>query len=229
MRKLLPILFLCLTTLGLRAQDFKPYYSNNFNFGASYTLGNLRGGYAVGDGEIDYVGLQFNYIGLMHISPKVALGLGTGLRHTINVDDFWNDWTGWDDDWNDEDFVRSYYSVPLYAHAQFRFIDRRVSPFLATSLGYNFRVGEDNNSFNSGGTRQEDSSRLLSGLMAGAQAGVSIRVGDKFNIMAGPYFEYRQSELRHVVRTWDNGATTSTGLSNDIDLFEVGLKVGFAF
>ncbi len=130
MKKLLPLLLLCFAVASASAQDFKPYFSNNINFGMSYTNGQIRqSNYGSNGNDLDFLGLQFNYIGLVHLSPRVAVGAGTGIRHLVNVGDYWEDWY----DYDDFDFIHSYFSVPLYAHAQFRFMDRKVSPFLNTS------------------------------------------------------------------------------------------------
>ena len=229
MKKLLLLFFSCLFLQAATAQDFKPYFSNNFNFGASYTNGQMEGFTAAyGDRAIDYVGLQFNYIGLFHLSPKVAIGAGTGVRHVIEVDADWDDW--YDDD---VDFLRNYVSIPLYAHASFRFIDKRVSPFLSASLGYNFRVSSYESSRTSIRTTDwasslysfEEKSHLSSGILANAQAGVSIRVGSRFDIMTGPYFEYRKSALNSTIQDGTSFSTSRT----DLNLYEVGVKVGFAF
>ncbi|KGE12763.1 hypothetical protein [Sphingobacterium deserti] len=230
MKKILLMLMSCLFLQAANAQDFKPYYSNNFNFGLSYTNGQAEGrGFVSNDNSIDYVGLQFNYIGLFHLSPKFAVGAGTGIRHVLEVDADWDDWH-YDDD---VDFLRNYISIPLYAHASYRFIDKRVSPFLSASLGYNFRVGGYESSHRSSRTTDwssslysfEEESRLSSGLLANAQAGVSIRVGSRFDIMTGPYFEYRKSALTSVVQD----GSSSTSFETDLNLFEFGVKVGFAF
>ncbi|TDS13011.1 outer membrane beta-barrel protein [Sphingobacterium paludis] len=230
MKKLLLLFFSCLFLQAATAQDFRPYFSNNFNFGASYTNGQAESQVAAyGDRQIDYVGLQFNYIGLFHLTPKVAIGAGTGVRHVIEVD---ADWDYWGDD-DDIDFLRNYISIPLYAHASFRFIDKRVSPFLSASLGYNFRVGSHESSHTStrfSGTASsfyavEERSHLSSGILAGAQAGVSIRVGSRFDIMTGPYFEYRKSTLNSAIQD----GTSFSSSQRDLNLYEVGVKVGFAF
>ncbi len=226
MKKLLPLLLLCFAVASASAQDFKPYFSNNINFGMSYTNGQIRqSNYGSNGNDLDFLGLQFNYIGLVHLSPRVAVGAGTGIRHLVNVGDYWEDWY----DYDDFDFIHSYFSVPLYAHAQFRFMDRKVSPFLNTSLGYHFRVGEseDNGSWRYNTTSEVSS--ISSGLLGSVQAGVSIHVGRRFNIMAGPYFEYRQATLKRSITDYSSASMTPTVIENDLNLFEAGLKVGFAF
>jgi len=230
MKKILLMLMSCLFLQAAIAQDFKPYYSNNFNFGLSYTNGQAESlGVVSNDNSMDYLGLQFNYIGLFHLSPKFAVGAGTGIRHVLELDADWDDWH-YDDD---VDFLRNYISIPLYAHASYRFIDKRVSPFLSASLGYNFRVGSHESSYTStrfSGTTSsfydvEERSHLSSGILASAQAGVSIRVGSRFDIMTGPYFEYRKSTLNSAV---EDGTSFSSS-QRDLNLYEVGVKVGFAF
>lgn len=220
------MLFSCALLGTVAAQDFKPRYSNNFDFGLSYTAGRLRQSLdGLNNYTDDFVGLQFNYIGLFHLTPKVALGFGTGVRHVIEVGEYLDSWVGYDD----QDFINSYFSIPLYAHARFRFLDRRVSPFLSTSIGYQFRVGENTHlgEFNYG--RVEGTSSLSSGLLANVQAGISIHVGSKFNIMAGPYFEYRQATSKYSYMTYDEGDASAGGRERDMNFFEAGLKVGFAF
>ncbi|GHE34745.1 hypothetical protein [Sphingobacterium griseoflavum] len=226
MKSILSAFILCLVITLANAQDFRPYYSNNINFGVSYTHGQTgQTTMRTSDDGMDFLGLQFNYIGLVHLTPKVAIGAGTGIRHMITIDD-WDDWYGYDD----LDFIRSYFSVPLYAHAQFRFLDRKVSPFLQTSLGYHIRVGEsDINRGHGGENTVREVSSISSGLLAGLQAGVSIHVGSRFNIMAGPYFEYRKATFDRAVMETSSWSTSASGFTTDLNLFEAGVKVGFTF
>ncbi len=221
------MLFACATLGTATAQDFKPRYTNNIDFGLSYTGGTLRSRTdGMSDARNDYVGLQFNYIGLFHLTPAIAVGAGTGLRHLVEIDNYADDyWGGYDD----QEFLSSYFAIPLYAHARFRFLNKRVSPFLATSIGYQFRVGESTDLGNSNSDRYEGSSRLSSGLLANAQAGVSIHVGKRFNIMAGPYFEYRQATANRFLSFYDGSTLSRVEINSDMNFFEAGLKVGFAF
>lgn len=226
MKKILLTLFSCAIIGSAGAQHATPRYSNNFDFGLSYTGGQFRENLmGLDDRTQDYVGLQFNYIGLFHLNQKVAIGAGTGIRHIIAVDDYFDSW----EDYDDFDFLDSYFAVPLYAHARFRFLDRRVSPFLSTSIGYQFRIGESTISRYIDGNNVEASSSLSSGLLANVQAGVSIHVGSKFNIMAGPYFEYRQATLRRAVVSSDYPSSWGQASEREMNFFEGGLKVGFAF
>ncbi|MFD1770038.1 hypothetical protein [Sphingobacterium suaedae] len=231
MKKLLPIILLCLTTGICLGQDFKPYYSNNFNFGVSYTAGRLNDNFTAGfdDDDIDFLGLQFDYIGLFHLTPKIGVGAGTGMRHMVHIG---NDWEN-DDDW---DLIKNYLSIPVYAHAKFRFIDKRVSPFLATSIGYNFRVGSNKSTEYWNGSEMETRSSISSGLLANAQAGVNVRIGRRIRISAGPYFEYRQGTLRnaywsqsHDGNLQEGGYSSGGSTSVDLHMLEVGVKVGLSF
>ncbi|WP_437919749.1 hypothetical protein [Sphingobacterium sp. LRF_L2] len=228
MKNLFVLILFVSTTLSLCAQDFKPYYSHNFNFGMSYTAGTSRENFdAFDDDNIDFLGLQFNYIGLIHLNPHIAVGAGTGVRHLVQVDN----WDLDDDDW---DAFRSYVSVPLYGHFRFRILDKRVSPFVATSLGYNFRISEDKHTEYINGSEYKRTSTLSSGILANIEAGVNVKIARSFAISAGPYFEYKQGRLKDVKgQSFDgslNGDNYSVrSMTSRLHLYEAGLKVGFAF
>ncbi|TYP95719.1 hypothetical protein BC792_11046 [Sphingobacterium allocomposti] len=220
---------LCGVVTAVYGQTPSVRYSNNFNFGMSYTSGFLRepliGG---GDTDMDFLGLQFDYVGLFHVSQGVAVGAGTGIRHLFRLDNLWSD------DFGDADFAQNYFSVPLYLQGRFRFIERRVSPLLVASAGYNFRLGSNNRSWEWNGVKYKETASISSGFMVNLQAGVDVKIGRRINISGGPYVEYRQGTLQSTNEqfgdfSYSGGEGRPWRYQDDLHLIEAGLKVGMAF
>src|SRR5690606_15266672 len=76
---------------------------------------------------------------------------------------------------------RNRFQAPVFTHLKIRFIDKKVSPFLALSAGYSFSLQQ----------RDELESSLYrqSGVMGNANAGVNIRLKKGKSIAGGPLVE----------------------------------------
>lgn len=207
------LLLICSTIYG-QESSFKPKFSNNISFGSGFATSNTDVAfYDDSDDDTYLLGLQFDYVGLMHISPKVGLGIGTGVRQLINFEDYFDNTT-----------TLNNYFIPLYAQARFRFMDRKVSPYLNVSLGYNFNVGNNSEDFFDDGNSYEDVNyKLKSGVMGNLSGGASFRFKRNLALQVGPYLEYQRTNESFI---YDNA---SSEYNNDLDLFQFGLKVGFSF
>ncbi|MHC8949953.1 outer membrane beta-barrel protein [Sphingobacterium hungaricum] len=218
MKKILTIiLLLACSTIYAQQSSFKPRFSNNVSFGFGVATSNTDVAFyddSYDDDDDTYLmGLQFDYVGLMHISPKVGLGIGTGVRQLINFEDYFDNTT-----------TLNNYFIPLYAQARFRFMDRKVSPYLNVSLGYNFNVGSNSEDFFDDGDSYNDVKyKLESGVMGNLSGGASIRFKRNMALQVGPYLEYQRTNESFV---YDN---VTSEYNNDLDLFQFGLKVGFSF
>lgn len=221
---LLITMLLCLKWVSAQENSFNPHYSHNFQFGfgfggetkASTNQEDLMDG--------TFMALHFDYVGLYHLNPKVALGAGTGLRHVI-----------WDISFNDHG---TYYDanlaqsflIPVYAQARFRFLDKKVSPFVSPALGYNIYVGSNNESLYG---NDFDNRHLGSGFMGNVHAGVSVRFGRGIQLVAGPYFDYFRTtvayEYADPLMNWTGGDIPKVKSTSEFNLFQGGLKVGLSF
>jgi len=216
-------LFICTLSYGQKSKNFKPYYSNNLNLGIGLGISD-----AYTDTDFILVG-NFDYVGLFHLNPKIAVGAGIGFRQYANFG------AGNKSDVLSLGAINNYF-VPLYLHARFRFIKRKVSPYLNFSFGYNNYVGSNAEKVDF----YEDSNypltdyKLNSGWMTNASLGVSINLKNRKSILFGPYLEYFRSKERVDVSIYEETKFSSRLVSdsktyNFIDVLQLGLKVGFSF
>lgn len=207
---LLLLIFSSFTTFG--QTGFIPGFQSKVTFGSGFT---------VLDEEIEMMQLKFDYIGQFALNPYISLGAGTGVRHYLDFD-----YSASGNDWFDLDFNQEL-MIPLYGHLQVLFLDKKASPFINTSLGYAFGVNLDSDvkdfyrvNFDS------NDARFKSGFIADMSTGVSIRFRNRLGIVAGPYFEYQQTE-RQVFERTDGDAVAQR--KEELNLFSWGLKVGLTF
>lgn len=207
--------FLLLTFASFTAfgqTGFTPGFQSKVTFGSGFT---------VLDEEVEMMQLKFDYVGQFALSPYVSLGAGTGIRHYLDFD-----YSTSGNDWFDLDFNQEL-MIPLYGHLNVRFLDKKASPFISTSLGYAFGVNLNSDvkdfyriNFDS------DDAKFKSGFIADVSTGVSIRFRNRLGLVAGPYFEYQQTE-RQVFELIGGDAVVQH--REELNLFNWGLKVGLTF
>lgn len=218
---LLSLLF-SLSSASAQQASFNPYFSHNIQLGMGY---GGSSGNAGNDGF--FFGFQFDYSGLYKLTPKLAFGAGTGVRHVVWSQDFFN----LDNDPNRDITIQQSILIPIYAQAKFRFTEKKISPFLIPSLGYNIYAGSlgsiNVNDF-------YEKSHLGSGFMANVHAGVSIRFDSGIQVVAGPYFDYFNSRLvrdssHQYIGDYSNISSRQSSNSSSLNLFQGGVKVGLSF
>ncbi|WP_140938924.1 hypothetical protein [Sphingobacterium lumbrici] len=207
---LLLLTFASFTAFG--QTGYKPGFQSKVTFGSAFTVLNE---------EIEMMQLKFDYVGQVTLSPYVSIGAGTGIRHYLDFD-----YSSSKDNWFDIDFNQEL-MIPLYGHLNVRFLDKKASPFISTSLGYAFGVNlnSDVKDFYKINFKSDDP-KFKSGFIADVSTGVSIRVKNRLGLVAGPYLEYQHTERQ----IFELGAgDVAVERREELHLFNWGLKVGFTF
>lgn len=217
------LLFWCISPLSTYAQS---RVSNNFSFGLNYLHGNttLSGGqhaalnYFEEKESKNGISLKFDYSMLYALNDHLSVGVGTGIRHYVEVheqgyyDDYGND--AWDDLNLDSRLM-----IPIFAQARYRILRTKVSPFVSPSVGYSFGLTDKGASVYDLPYR--------GGVFANLHAGATVRFGRGINIVAGPYFEYQNGSGRDK-----NANFYSSGdwdVKSTAHFYHIGFQVGMGF
>ncbi|WP_196936766.1 hypothetical protein [Sphingobacterium hungaricum] len=233
----LHVLFAIIILMAVQTMSFaqqKLTYTNQVSFGSSYGKGSYSGSLNNPNGTINFVNLNFEYVGSLKFDEKFSIGLGTGIKHFV---EFSNDYRT-----DVESPNPQYLFVPAFLQAQYRFSDTKVSPFASTSIGYLFSLGEWEHEYTLNSMNYSNSSKLDNTGFANLHVGASMRINNKLNVFGGPYLEYLRT--RNTYKS--AGATDITELNIDdlqnepismwmrtdeytINLMQFGLKVGLIF
>jgi len=93
-------------------------------------------GYFWGAGDYAYDRLNFSFINGYQVNPYFSFGIGTGIHYYFDEDSYYN---GYYND-NDDQVL-----IPLFSDFRVNFINKAVSPYLSTGIGYSFNASDDFN------------------------------------------------------------------------------------
>lgn len=182
----------------------------------------------------DFLAFYLEYMPLLPLNDKVKIGPGIGLKNLVSFNTY-----GIEDGDNvttstfgySSSGMSSYISVPVFAHLDVRFSEKRVSPFMGLSLGYNLTINTNKiKTYNQEeGTYPSYTTSLKSGVIANVHTGASFALRNGRRWMIGPFFEYQPT---HVINTMlkEDYMTGQIGTKSTVKQtnYHLGVKAAFS-
>ena len=177
--------------LRVAKEEGSMQFYSDFNKPKGY-LSTLEFDLGIGIGDWYGEHLSVRYINGYRVVPQFAVGIGVGFQH----------YTSSELSYYSQTVIESVTSMPIFLHLRSDFLNKKVSPFVETNIGYN--VALDGGYFN--------------GLLFEETVGVSFNVGSRKRLAIGLTYSTNEVNMPYNGLYWEVS-----------DREAISIKVGLSF